>query len=448
MRFATVSVLLAGAAAFASDASNNSAFIEPVVGGQTVGGSGVRWDGLARQSLLFMGIEHAFRLGTEPGTRGAKGPFFRSYRDSVGRLHGWSDGDPFYVNYVGHPMQGSVASFLWIQNDGNRRYLTFANTPEYWRSRLRAAGYSFVYSTLFEIGPASEASIGFIQSRYPQQGLVDHVVTPAIGLGWTVAEDIIDAKLITFLERHIENPWPRMLARGFLNPSRSFANMMRGQRPWHRDTRSGVFRKLPPAEYVAPSEPPRPEIPDDGVAPFELTAFGYRENLLGSAVRCSGGGASAAVRLSPAWQWVAEVYGCGFNGLRQNLSGDSLSYLTGPRWNPPGNRLRPFAHFLIGGRKITVEQSNPTEQARVEASKTLKIKGYTPEEYDEFARQDWSNALALSAATGVDVRIGRAAAVNLASLSYNRSWNSRLAGPDLNTGVQFSFGFMLRMGTW
>lgn len=433
--------------AFGSDGPATPAFVEPVVnvapGAQT--SSGVQWEGLAKQSLLFMGIEHGFRLATEPGTRGARGPFLRGYFDSVTRLHGWSDGDPFYVNYIGHPMQGAASGFLWIQNDGERRKIPFSNTRAYWRSRLRAAGYAWAYSTMFEIGPASEASIGFIQSRYPQQGLVDHVVTPSIGLGWMVAEDWIDAKILTRLERHIENSWVRLLARGFFNPSRSMANMLRGETPWHRDTRPGVYV----TNWVeAPAQPEvsLPEPDDHGAAPFELTASGERETLVGSGLTCTGGGAMAAFRMSPRWQWIADLNGCAFSGLEGNLSGDSLSYLTGPRWSAAGTRLRPYAQFLIGGRKVTIEQIDPEEKKRVEA--LTNGKGFTPEQHEEFASRNSNNALALSAATGLDVRLGRAAAVNVASLSYNRSWNQRIAGADANTGVQFSFGVVLRMGNW
>jgi hypothetical protein len=342
-------------------------------------------------------------------------------------------------------MQGASAGYLWIQNDGNSRNLTFSNTREYWRSRLRAAGFSWAYSTMFEIGPASEASIGFIQSRYPQQGFVDHVVTPSIGLGWMIAEDWIDAKLLTGLERRVGNRWIRMTARGFLNPSRAMANMLRGETPWHRDTRPGITVRHSPETALEP-ERIGPEPQDDGIAPFELTASGQAESLPGSGLTCTGGGASAAFRLNRSWQWMVDMNGCAFRGLRENLSGDSLSYLTGPRWSAAGNRLRPYAQFLIGGRKITVEQIDPEEKKRVET--LTNGKGFTPEQHEEFASRTSSNALALSAATGVDMRVGRAAAVNLASLRYNRSWNNRVAGPDVNTGVQFSFGLVLRMGTW
>jgi len=70
---------------------------------------GVDWAHLVKESLFFMSFENAFRCATEQGTRdGFSNPFVHGYLNSVGNLHGWSDGDPFLVNFVGHPMQGAV----------------------------------------------------------------------------------------------------------------------------------------------------------------------------------------------------------------------------------------------------------------------------------------------------------------------------------------------------
>ncbi len=84
-------------------------------------------------------------------------------------LHGWADGDPFYVNYVGHPMQGAVSGYIWTLNDPKYRNVRFGKDPEYWKSRLRAGAFAFAYSEWTEIGPVmSEAAIGNIQAFYPQ----------------------------------------------------------------------------------------------------------------------------------------------------------------------------------------------------------------------------------------------------------------------------------------
>ena len=99
-----------------------------------------------------------------------------------------ADGDEFYVNYVGHPMEGAVSGFLWAQNDRAYRRAEFGKSAAYWNGRLRAAGFAWVFSTQFEIGPLSEASIGGIQAQWPQQGFVDHIIAPSIGMGWMIAE--------------------------------------------------------------------------------------------------------------------------------------------------------------------------------------------------------------------------------------------------------------------
>ncbi len=182
-------------------------------------GSGIDWHGLGRQSSFFLAVQHGFRLATEPGTRaGMRGPFFRGWMQSVGSLHGWSDGDPFYVNYIGHPMQGAVSGYIWTHNDRDYIGAEIGRNAFYWKSRLRATAYSWAYSTMFEIGPLSEASLGKIQSRYPQQGFVDHVVTPVIGLGWMIGEDALDKYVIQRFEEKFENGYLRLMVRGVLNP--------------------------------------------------------------------------------------------------------------------------------------------------------------------------------------------------------------------------------------
>ncbi len=66
---------------------------------------------------------------------------------------------------------------------------------------------------------------------------VDLVVTPVVGTGWLVGEDLLDRYVIRYLERKIDNRVLRVLIKSFLNPTRSFANMLRGEKPWYRDNR-------------------------------------------------------------------------------------------------------------------------------------------------------------------------------------------------------------------
>lgn len=201
----------------------------------------IEWGALLVDSTRFLLFQQAFRLATEGDTRaGLSGPFFRDYRDAVLNIHGWNDGDPFFVNYIDHPMEGSAAAFLEVAHDPRYRNLEFSNTSAYWNSRLRATAFSAAFSLQFEIGPLSEASIGNIQKVPIKTGVVDWVVTPVVGLGWMVGEDALDKYLIKRWESHTNNHVARILIRGVFNPSRSFANMMGGKVPWHRDSRPGV----------------------------------------------------------------------------------------------------------------------------------------------------------------------------------------------------------------
>lgn len=419
----------------------------PAVASTPSTSNAVEWHNLARQTMLFTGIQHAFRLGTEPGTReGMKGPFWGGYADAVGSLHGWGDGDPFLVNYIGHPMQGAVSGYLYIQNDPRARVMRFSRDPRYWRSRMKAMGFAWAYSTWFEIGPLSEASIGKIQSRRPQQGFVDHVVTPVIGTGWLVTEDFLDEKVILPFERRFNNTFARMMMRSWLNPSRSFSNALRGKVPWYRDTRGGIWARNYRAPHELELETPR-TLPK--AAPLELTALPIWTHY--GDTQCAGGGGQAAFRLSRSWQLVAQVSGCELRDLAPNSSGDMLTYVIGPRWTPLSERrLSPYAEFLFGGSKLT-RYDVDREREHVLKSEAIR-KGVAVPPEEAYSQTDIYHGLALTAGTGVDIRLNPALALRLASIEYARSWaripGSVTEGRSYNQGLQLSTGVILRMGTW
>ncbi|HTS65830.1 MAG TPA: hypothetical protein VMH28_27600 [Candidatus Acidoferrales bacterium] len=416
---------------------------------------GVDWTGVFRASVRFLAIEHTFRLLTEPGTReGLKGPFLHNYADAVSNLHGWADGDEFYVNYVGHPMQGSVAGFLWIHNDRRYRAAEFGQNRLYWKSRLRAAAFAWAYSTQFEIGIASEASIGGIQAQFPQQGFVDHVVTPSIGMGWMVAEDAVDKYVIKRVEGATGNRWVRMAVRTGLNPSRTFANFLNGEAPWHRETRGGIlgyapweYSMLPSAARSGPARPQ--EIPDiTGVAPFEFNMTFQPEVLTGGgkSTPCLGGGGTAALRLAQSWQMVFDVGGCKMTGLQTNLSGDSLTYMLGPRWTV-ASRGPWSAHvqLLVGGNKLTQELMFP------EKKKLLEAAAKTPEDipaHSDYTKNADSNGFAVAMGGGVDYRFNRAVGIRVAELSYRHSLAGPVFGREYPDSLKLACGLVLHMGTW
>jgi hypothetical protein len=205
---------------------------------------GFQWRKAYQQSLLFLGIQHGFRLATEKTTRREimQGPFFSEWFSSVRNLRGWDDADPFIVNYIGHPMQGAVTGYIQVHNDPKGIRQEIGRDRTYWKSRLKAFTWSAVYSAQFELGPLSESSLGNIglrpygKAKHPQ-AWVDLVVTPTLGTAWLVGEDALDRWVVRRLESRTSRYPVIILIRSFLNPSRSFANVLRGKWPWYRDYR-------------------------------------------------------------------------------------------------------------------------------------------------------------------------------------------------------------------
>jgi hypothetical protein len=121
--------------------------------GDRDGRNKVSWTPLARQSLVYLGIMHSFRIATEPSTRNAMAnPVAGGYFRSLGAMHGWSDGDTYYENYLGHPIEGAVSGYLWIHNDPRYGNVEFGRSRDYWMSRLRAYAFAWAFSEQFEIG--------------------------------------------------------------------------------------------------------------------------------------------------------------------------------------------------------------------------------------------------------------------------------------------------------
>ncbi len=415
---------------------------------------GVNWSVLGRNSVRFLGVMHAFRWATEPGTREGGIGLGAGYRRSVTNLHGWSDGDPFYVNYVGHPMQGAVSGRLFQISDGHYRRTEFGKSRDYWKGKLRAATFAWAFSEQFEVGLLSEASIGQIQLRYPQQGFVDHVITPSLGLAWMIGEDALDRYLVRSLEDRITNRWIRLALRSALNPTRSFANLLDGRTPWHRDSRAGIqaYRADPAQGWsatnradrgaIAPASPLDPRVP----APFEFAVAPAWRRFPSST--CAGGGADVAYRVAPEVQIAIAVSGCKLLGLRQDLSGDALVYQVGPRWTPiPSGRLSPYAHVLIGGIKITHEEMYPEKNSALHQKSRYQELPLDASFRDQYTRQEEDSGVAISVGTGIDYRLNTALALRIASIEYSRS-SARAGDLPYSNGLQFTTGMVLRLGTW
>jgi hypothetical protein len=415
-------------------------------------GRGVDWDSLLRESMRFLTIQHGFRYATEEGTRHPRQPFWKGYGRSVSNLHGWSDGDPFRVNFVGHSVQGAVSGFIWARNDGRYRYTEFGRNRAYWKSRLRAATFAFAYSAQFEIGPFSEATIGNAQHYFPQQGLADYVTTPAIGLAWMIGEDWMDRNVISRLEAKINNRYLRLFLRAGLNPSRSMANMMRMEVPWTRDTRPDLFSGksgTPLNQKNVPTyvEEPRASYEDQVIAPIEISittsARPVGEDF------CLGGGATAAYRVAKEWQTVVNVGGCKRIGLPTNHSADSLTYMAGVRWVPaPASRLRPYVQALAGGMKITEEREDPSRKAVIASQRHKEGKKLDFPDHQLYTDTTDANGFSVAIGSGVDWMINSAFAMRVAGIDYTRSWAGRLYAVNHSQSLQFSSGLVIRWGTW
>ncbi len=194
--------------------------------------------GAFSDSLKLLLIEHGTRIALQEKTRQAleEGKFWPDYRRSVRIPRQWGDTDGDLVNYVGHPVHGAAAGYIWLDHDPAAPS-DFRPTPGYWSSRMRAFAFSASYSLQFEIGPLSEASIGNVGMRPETTGWVDYVVTPIGALGLIVAEDALDRYVVQWAERRVKNPVLRIGMRFAANPGRTMANTASGRLPWHRDGR-------------------------------------------------------------------------------------------------------------------------------------------------------------------------------------------------------------------
>lgn len=200
---------------------------------------GSTWKGALADSFRLVGMEHAIRITFQQKTRRELGgPFFEDYRRSVKIPDTWEDGDSWLVNYIGHPIHGAAAGFLWLDHEAGSHDPALGFSMAYWASRGRATAWAAVYSYQFEFGPLSEASIGNVGMNPGTTGWVDHVVTPVGALGLMVAEDTLDRYLITTVERWTGNRVVRASMRMLFNPSRTMSNLAQWRTPWFREHRT------------------------------------------------------------------------------------------------------------------------------------------------------------------------------------------------------------------
>ncbi len=433
-------------------------------------GQHFRWGHAISESLLYTGIMHTFDLALQAGTRDAlNGHWFAHYTQSVSELRGWSDSDTFMAPYVGHPLEGSVFGFIERQNDPKYRLVQWGDGRDYWISLLRSMAYGAFWHTQWKIGPVSEASIANVM-LHASPGFITLVDTPTLGFCTMLAEDAADRYLIMGLENRTNNRPIIILARSFLNPGRTFANLMAFRAPWVRDTRLNLFgtnyeirKELfedykngsgeKPFQFVKNAWMPADvefSHPRPMEAPIELTAFPYYESFLGGG-SCIGGGGSGAARVNPKLQVITEVSGCQIMNMpHANYSADSLFYGGGFRWTPnAANRFSPFAQFMFGGRKVTLEIMDAALREKLlnewnDGSGTLP---HYPKRSD-YSVETAQTGPSISIGGGFDLVITRPFAWRVLNIEYTHSWMHDIAQIHPQEGLKISMQAVVRIGTW
>jgi hypothetical protein len=228
---ATVALLAATASAQSVAAPQGPSTDGPHIGGVLI------------DSLNLLFVEHGMRLALQPKTRRElEGPFWRDYADSLRIPRHWEDNDDWIVNYIGHPIHGAAAGFVWMEHDPASREPRIGLSSEYWSTRWRPLVWAAAYSVQFELGPLSEASIGNVGMHPDDIGWVDYVVTPVGGLGLMIAEDALDHFFIAWFEGHVRNRPVRVVMRTLFNPARTMASLAAGRLPWYRRDRPVTAR--------------------------------------------------------------------------------------------------------------------------------------------------------------------------------------------------------------
>ena len=208
-----------------------------------------------RQEFEYLIVEHGFRIAQDPSLRYqlAHQPFFHNWIASFQGydLKRWSDGDDFLVNGIAHPMQGAIASWIFLQNSPVGSTVEFGKDPQYWTSRLKGMAWAAAFEVQWKIGPLSETSIGnaggweyvprcgtslaCVNPHNPpptnNTGLSDWIITPIVGTGWVIAEDVIDKYVATKVGEH--NRVAGIVLRSALEPTRNFAALFHGVLPWN-----------------------------------------------------------------------------------------------------------------------------------------------------------------------------------------------------------------------
>src|SRR5262249_20122305 len=100
----------------------------------------------------------------------------------------------------------------------------------------------------------------------------------------------------------------------------------------------------------------------------------------------------------------------------------------------------------IGGQKITQEKVDPAKRREMLSQKKASKQH---DNYRDLFTQHWENTRgSLSAGGGLDFALNRGMAFSGAKLEYFRSLLLTFGTNNLDRGLRFSAGLVLRVGTW
>jgi hypothetical protein len=286
------------------------------------------WRGLLLQTIEFNVIENSWRLASDSGMRDqiSHKPYWHDYVTSLKQwnMRRWNDGDDFLVNYVGHPMQGAVSSFIEIQNSPVDSRIRWGGEG-YAKSRFKGFLWAIVFSTYEKVGPTGESGVGnnggftygtkcfelcrpgvnFLPGDHytNNTGWVDFIITPTVGMLWVFAEDFLDKDVSSRIPNSGRTHNASRIVHGALNPSRTFANFLRWRNPWYRDWDHPIGTPVGGVHFLKSDDPP---IHGKGRPRFEisphLTGFSIATNRA-SCYNCrtmtTGAGVEASMRLLP-----------------------------------------------------------------------------------------------------------------------------------------------------
>jgi hypothetical protein len=192
-----------------------------------------RWKPAIGSTLLVILTQNLANLTSSRFHDELEGPFLNDWFTSAAALFdsNWDDGNKAQTNYIAHPIGGAIYANNARMNDPKYAAL-LPGDPGYGTGVLRSMAFAAAASLMYEIGPISESSLGNLGMKNPdKQGWVDPVMTPVLGAGWMVLEDVVHQQML----RRVEGRVPYTILHIFLNPARTISNLFNFRPPCPRE---------------------------------------------------------------------------------------------------------------------------------------------------------------------------------------------------------------------